>query len=121
MHANRGFTLIEVIAALVIFSLGVLMVIQVSSAVGRQMSYAGVRSTLVVLANENLDSLQALPFASLVAGVDADTVLVQGTSYARTRTVTAVTPMLTRIDIALTPVGGTGPSHSVTSYAAASW
>lgn len=117
----RGFTLIEVVAAFVIFSVGVLMVIQLASAVGRQMTYAGVRSTLVVLANESLDSLQALPFDQLNAGVDADTMLVQGTPYARTRTVTAVTPLLARIDVSLTPVEAAGPSHAVTTYSAEIW
>lgn len=104
-----------------IFSVGVLMVIQLASALSRQMSYAAARSTLVVLANESLDSLQALPFDQLAPGVDADTVLVQGTAYARTRTVTAVTPLLARIDVALTPVGATGPSHAVTSYSSEVW
>jgi hypothetical protein len=43
--------LIEVIGALVIFSVGVLMVMQVSGAMGILMRYAGVRSEIVVIAN----------------------------------------------------------------------
>jgi prepilin-type N-terminal cleavage/methylation domain-containing protein len=119
--AARGFTLIEVVAALVIFSVGVLMVIRLSSALGTQMTNAGARSMLVVLANEGLDSLQATPFDSLDAGTTLDTVLVQGRTYARLLTVTAVTPMLSRIDVALTPLDGAGPTHSMTSYSAATW
>jgi prepilin-type N-terminal cleavage/methylation domain-containing protein len=119
--AARGFTLIEVVAALVIFSVGVLMVIRLSSALGTQMTNAGARSMLVVLANEGLDSLQATPFDSLDAGTTLDTVLVQGRTYARLLAVTAVTPMLSRIDVSLTPLDGAGPTHSMTSYSAATW
>ena len=117
-----GFTLIEVIGALVIFSVGVLMIIQVSGTLGVRMRYAGARSELVVFANEKLDSLQSQPFASLAAGTALDTVLAEGVSFQSTVTVTTVTPVLKRIDIAVAPLGGAeGPSHSVTSYASAVW
>jgi prepilin-type N-terminal cleavage/methylation domain-containing protein len=66
--ARAGFTLIEVIGALVIFSVGVLMVIQVSGALGTQMRYAGIRSELAVHANQRLDSLHAEAFASVATG-----------------------------------------------------
>lgn len=118
---NRGFTLIEVVAALVIFAVGVLMVIRLSSALGTQMTYSGARSTLAVLANESLDSLQATPFDSLDVGTLLDTIVVQGRPYGRLLTVTAVTPMLTRIDVALTPLEGAGPAHALTSYSSAAW
>jgi prepilin-type N-terminal cleavage/methylation domain-containing protein len=116
-----GFTLIEVIGALVIFSVGVLMVIQVSGALGTQMRYAGARSELVVYANERLDSLESEPLASLSAGTVVDTLTVQGLEYLRTVTVAAVTPVLVRIDVSLAPTGDLGPSHSVTSYASEAW
>ena len=65
-RSSGGFTLIEVIGALVIFSVGVLMVIQVSGALGTQMRYAGARSELSTMAGERLDSLESLPIASLI-------------------------------------------------------
>lgn len=116
-----GFTLIEVIGALVIFSVGVLMVIQVSGALGTQMRYAGVRSELGALAGERLDSLEALPLASLATGTTVDTVSVTGFDYVRTVVVTSMTPVLSRIDVSLVSVDGGGPSHSVTSYATEPW
>jgi prepilin-type N-terminal cleavage/methylation domain-containing protein len=121
LTAKGGFTLIEVVAALLIFSVGVLMVIQVSSALGTQMRYAGVRSQIAVLAAERLDSLESTPLDSIVAGTAADTLRIQGLDYARTSTVALLTPVLARVDVAVTPVGGTGPSHAVTSYVSASW
>lgn len=117
-----GFTLIEVIGALVIFSVGVLMIMQVSGTLGTRMRYAGARSEIVVFGNEKLDSLQSQPFPSLNAGTALDTVIAEGVSFQSTVTVTTVTPVLKRIDIAIAPLGGAeGPSHSVTSYASAVW
>ena len=116
-----GFTLIEVIGALVIFSMGVLMVMQVSGALGTQMRYAGIRSQIVVLANERLDSLEATPLDSLTAGTVQDTLTVQGLGYERVVTVTALTAVLARVDVSLAPIDSAGPSHAVTSYTSAVW
>ena len=116
-----GFTLIEVIGALVIFSVGVLMVIQVSGALGVRMRYAGARSEIVVFANERLDSLAAEAFTSLTAGTVLDTLIAEGMSFQSTVAVSVVTPVLKRIDVSISPIGGEGPSHSVTSYASAVW
>ena len=118
---KAGFTLIEVIGALVIFSVGVLMVMQVSGALGIQMHYAGARSEIVVLANERLDSLEAAPLASLSAGTVQDTLTVQGLPYERTVTITSITPVLAKIEVSLVSIDGDGPSHSVTSYTSAAW
>jgi len=119
---TAGFTLIEVIGALVIFSMGVLMVIQLSGALGVRMRYAGARSELVVFANERLDSLAAEPFTSLTPGTALDTLIAEGTSFLSTVTIATVTPVLKRIDVSLAPMGGAdGPSHTVTSYTSAVW
>lgn len=119
--AIAGFTLIEVIGALVIFSVGVLMVVQVSGALGTQMRYAGARSELSVLAGQTLDSLEATPFASVTPGTTVDTVVVEGITYECTVTIATMTPVLRRIDVSMVAVDGHGPSHSVTSYASADW
>ena len=116
-----GFTLIEVIGALVIFSVGVLMVMQVSSALGTQMRYAGAGSEITVLAAARLDSLEALPLASLTAGTSVDTLVVEGIEYECTVVITSVTNALSKIDVTMAPTGGNGPSHSVTSYTSEPW
>jgi prepilin-type N-terminal cleavage/methylation domain-containing protein len=116
-----GFTLIEVIGALLIFSVGVLMVIQVSGALGRQMRYAGARSVLAVYANQYLDSLEAAPFTSVAAGTIADTFVVEGMNFESTVTVASVTQVLKRIDVSIDPITGSGPSYSVTSYRSDAW
>ncbi len=116
-----GFTLIEVVGALMIFSVGVLMVIQVSGALGTRMRWAGLSSQLVVIANERVDSLEAEPFASVAPGTSTETLTVQGAAYQCTVTVTLVTPLLKRIDVSLAPSSGQGPSHALTSYTSETW
>jgi prepilin-type N-terminal cleavage/methylation domain-containing protein len=120
-RAVSGFTLIEVLGALVIFSLGVLMVIQVSGALGTQMRYAGTRSEIVVHAAQLLDSLAAEPFASIAVGTKLDTLVVQGAEYMRTLEVATVTPVLKQVEVVLEPLVSRGPSHAVTSYVSAAW
>jgi prepilin-type N-terminal cleavage/methylation domain-containing protein len=121
-HAIHGFTLIEVVGALVIFSMGVLMVIQVSGGLGFRMRYAGARSEIVVLANERLDSLAAEPFASLAPGTTQLDFSIEGMSFRRSVTITSMTPVLKRIDVSIAPIGGSeGPTHAVTTYASAVW
>jgi len=117
----HGFTLIEVIGALVIFSVGVLMFVQVSGALGVRMRRAGTTSELSVFASERLDSLEAEPFTALVPGIASDSIEVEGLEYARTVTITVVTPLLKRIDVSLVPAEGSGPSHAVTTYTADRW
>jgi len=117
----RGFTLIEVIGALVIFSVGILMIFQVSGALGTQMRYAGARSELAVMAGARVDSLEALPLSSLNPGTSVDTVTAEGFDYECTVVITSVTPVLSRIDVSLVSLDGAGPSHSVTSYASEPW
>jgi len=121
VQPTAGFTLIEVIGALVIFSMGVLMVIQVSGALGTQLRYSGASSELAVLANEKLDSLESLPLTSLSAGTTVDTTTTQGVDYECTLVVTTLTAALARIDLSLVPINAPGPSHTVTSYSSAPW
>ncbi|GMV04925.1 MAG: hypothetical protein AMXMBFR53_12050 [Gemmatimonadota bacterium] len=120
--SRRGFTLIEVIGALVIFSLGVIMVLQLSGALSRQMLWSGQTSTIVARAQERVDSLEATPFDSLSLGTFSDTVSVLGTAYLRRATITKVTAILYQIDVSMAPAGGgEGPTYATTSYAASAW
>lgn len=118
---RAGFTLIEVLGALVIFSVGVLMVMQVGGALSTQMRTAGARSEIVVMANASLDSIEATPLDSLTIGTALDSVVAQGWTFQRTVTVTSLTPILARVDVSVVPAGGNGPSYAVTSYTSAVW
>lgn len=116
-----GFTLIEVVGALVIFSAGVLGIMNVGSSLTTQLRYAGARSEIVVMANERLDSIESMPFDSIVAGTTQDLMTVQGWAYECTVIVTDLTPVLARIDVTIERSDGVGPSHDVTSYTSAVW
>lgn len=104
-----------------IFSVGILMIMQVSGALTTQMRYAGVRSEIVALANERIDSIESEPFGSIAAGTTEDTLDVQGWSYRRRVVVTSLTPVLARVEVELIRVDSLGPAHSVTSYTSAVW
>lgn len=120
--AARGFTLIEVVAALVIFSAGVIAVLSLANALSRQMRYAATTSELVVRAQERLDSLEALSFEDLTPGTNLDTLTIEGVSYGRTVRISAVTGLLYQIDVSVSPlVAADGPSYAATSYSAAPW
>ncbi len=114
--------MIEVIAALVIFSVGVLMVLDLTRTLSREMRYAATTSELVVRAQERLDSLESLSFPSLTLGMSGDTLTIEGTAYQRMVSVSWVTGLLYKIDVTLSPLtAGEGPSYAATSYSAAHW
>ena len=120
--SRGGFTLIEVIGALVIFSLGVIMVLQLSTALSQQMEYAAKTSEVVARTQERLDSLEAVDFDLLSEGSQQSTVTVRGTSYTLTASVTKVTAILYQISVTMAlQAAGAGPTFSATSYAAAEW
>jgi hypothetical protein len=110
-----------VVGAFVIFSVGVLMVIQLSSATSMQMRYAGVSSTLALRAAERLDSLEAEPFSGLTPGTVDDVLVVSGLSYDRSVVLTLLTPVLMRVEVTLEPSDGEGPSYQATSYLSEVW
>lgn len=97
------------------------MVMQVGGALSTQMRTAGARSEIVVLANASLDSIEATPLDSLTMGTALDSVVAQGWTFQRTVTITSLTAILARVDVTISPAGGSGPSHAVTSYTSAVW
>ncbi len=120
-----GFTLIEVMGALLVFVMGVLMVLRLSAAMTTQLEFSGITSELVVVAHEQIDSLAATPFDSLEATtVNVDLkVGKQEIEYTKTVTVGLVNPLLYQIDVdvSLKDTLAWGPSYSVTTYSAGSW
>lgn len=125
-HGNApdawGFSLIEVIAALVVFSMGVLMVLSLTSALSKRMEYSALASEVAVRSQERVDSLEALPFDSLTLGTTADTITIQGVQYVRTVVITAVTGLLYQVQVTLVRLDGeAGPTSTTTTYAAAAW
>lgn len=122
MRRSGGFTLIEVMGALIIFSLGVLMTLNLSDALGEQLDRAAIRSELMARARTRLDSLQAVEFTSLAPNSNQVNFTVRGRSYRETVQVSSFSPLVMQLSVSLEPTGGaTGPRHAVTSYTSGRW
>lgn len=119
--SQAGFTLIEVMAALVIFSMGVLMTINLTDAMSEQLEVAAVRSEMVARARTTLDSLEALGYLAVpVNSVERDFVFGNRT-YEETWTVSRYSPLILQVRVEMEPASGTGPTHTLTSYLFGEW
>jgi len=118
---NRGFTLIEVIAALVIFSAGVLMVLGLSDVLSRQLSNAAFRSKVAVAVQGRLDSLQLVPYDSLTMGTFSDTVILQGRTFNLTHRVLQTTPLVREVEVTIEAADGSGPGITSSAFVLRSW
>lgn len=117
---TRGFTLIEVIAALVVFAIGVLFTTSLTTSLATQMRHSAIRSHVVSEAQQHMDSMLVLPFASLTPGETVDTVQIQGVTYLRTVDVEAEPdlPRVRTIRIEFTPEEQGGPAFILSSSVA---
>lgn len=116
-----GFTLIEVMGALVVFSLGVLSVVQITGVLSALLERAGLRSEIVVVGQARLDSLELIPYASLTLGSTVDTLLLRRTEFVCTTTITQPSVLLRQIDFSLVPGTPPGPSFSGSTYVPLAW
>ena len=116
-----GFTLIEVMGALVVFSLGVLSVVQITGVLSALLERAGLRSEVVVVGQARLDSLELIPYASLAMGATVDTLQLRGTEFICTTTITQPSLLLRRIDFSVVPGTPPGPSFSGSTYVRLDW
>lgn len=122
MHPTlRGFTLIEVVGALVVFSLGVLMVISLTGTLSVQMDRAAVRSELSIRGQERLDSMELLEYDSLTVGASFATTEIRGATFYWFVTISDSTALLRHIRVTLNPVSGTGPFFTGTTFVNRSW
>lgn len=119
---RAGFTLIEVMGALIIFSLGVLMTLNLTDSMSEQLARAAIRSEIMARARTSLDSLEAEGFGGVALGSVQRDITVRGRSYRETLQVSSFSPLVIQIIVAVDPVSGArGPSHSLTSYLSGDW
>ena len=116
-----GFTLIEVIGALVIFSLGVLMVVLISGTLSVQMERAALRSELAVVGQERLDSLELMDYAALSVGTTTSWASIRGETYAWSVKVSDSTAVIRHVAVSGIPVSGSGPFFSGSAFVSRSW
>jgi prepilin-type N-terminal cleavage/methylation domain-containing protein len=118
---TRGFTLIEVIGALLIFSTGVLMVINYAGTLSLQMERAALRSELAVVGQERLDSLELVSYASLTVGTTTSSMAIRGETYSWSITVNDSTALIKHARVTATPGSGVGPAFSGSTFSVRPW
>ena len=116
-----GFTLIEVIGALLIFSMGVLMVVRLAGTLSVQMERAALRSELAVVGQERLDSLELVPHSALTVGTTNSSSSIRGETYTWSVTVSDSTAVIRHVAVSGTPLTGSGPSFSGAAFVDRPW
>lgn len=120
-HSRRGFTLIEVMGALVVFSLGILMILGLTGVLNTQMDYASLRGQVATTVQNRLDSLQVVPYDSLSVGTTTDAIVLNGKSYNRTHRILQVSAMVKEMEVTVAPADGTGPSLTASGFVSRVW
>ena len=116
-----GFTLIEVIGALVVFSVGVIMLLQITGSLSSRLEWAALNSLITAEGQERLDSLDSVLYGALTVGTDVDTLTFRGIQYRRTQTVTQFTTLVREAEVVLEPLSGDGPTFHASIFASGSW
>ncbi len=116
-----GFTLIEVIGALVIFSAGVLIVMNLTGTLSLRMERAAIRSELTVRGQERLDSLEILDYSALTVGTTFAITEVRGSTFYWLVTVSDSTALARHAKVWLLPASGSGPSFTGSTFVTRSW
>jgi len=118
---RRGFTLIEVVGALVIFSVGVLVLLSLTGVLSLQLNRAGKSTSLAVAVQNRLDSLQQVPYDSLVLGSSADTIDLLGEPFLRRQLIVQAAPLVREIQVTVEPVDGRGPELTASAFVSRPW
>ena len=116
-----GFTLIEVIGALVVFSLGVLAVMNLTGTLSVTMERAALRSELAVVGQERLDSLELVDYTNLSVGTTTSSAASRGETYPWNVIVSDSTALVRHGAVTGTPSSGSGPSFGGSAFVYRSW
>lgn len=100
--------------ALVVLTVGVLALTQLSLSVAVLMNRAGVRTELAALAANRLEEVGARAWADVAAGTD--TVHVRGAGYVRTVQVSLAGRDLKEVVVELEPITGAGFRYTTMTY-----
>lgn len=121
MRGRQGFTLIEVLGAMVIFTSGVLMVLGLSETLQRQLSRSGIITEMSSVIGAQIDSLEAIEYDSLATGQTSASVSFQNRNFTLSRNVTQYSPLVKEVTVTLSANGWDGPTRSQSSYVVDEW
>ena len=116
-----GFTLIEVIGALVIFSLGVLGVMGLGGRLSLTRERAALRSELALGGQERLDSLELVDYVDLTVGTTTSSTSIRGETYTWSVTVSDSTAVFRHVAVSGVPLSGSGPSFKGSAFVVRVW
>ncbi len=116
-----GFTLIEVIGALVIFTMGVLAVVLVTDTLSVRMERAALRSELALVGQERLDSLELVDYVDLTVGTTTSSASIRGETYTWKVMVSDSTALIRHVAVTGIPSSGSGPSFSGSAFVDRPW
>ena len=120
-RVRNGFTLIEVMGALIIFSFGVLALLSLTGVVSLQLNRAGKSSTVTAAVQDRLDSLRGVPYDTLLPGSSVDTIQVLGEPYLLIQMVLQAGPLVREAQVTLKPADGRGPELTASTFVSRSW
>jgi type IV pilus assembly protein PilV len=107
---RRGFTLISVIIAIVLLSVGVLALAGANATALRVFNTEGIRTSALQIARSHLESLRGRDPTTLanepLTQVNELGVVTAGGRFGRQVTVTQVDSALVRVQVQVTPVAG---------------
>jgi hypothetical protein len=106
---------------MVIFSVGVLMIMSLTTSLSSRFQSNTLRTTLSIVGQGRLDSIAALEYDSVSVGSAMDTLNVSNETYTCTMTVTQTDPVSRTVQVSLDPLDGTGPRFDGTVYVARIW
>jgi type II secretion system protein I len=92
VRRNNGFTLMEVLVAMVLLTLGLLGVANLTIGVIKGNSYSKNVTTATVVAQQQIEQAQRLGYTNSNSLAGSTTVSMGSTSFTRTTTVTNSTP-----------------------------
>ena len=118
MRNRSGFTLVEVMVAIVVLAIGVLALTQLSLSVVVMLNRAGTKTELAAMAENRLEEIGAQGYAGISDGVRQDTVQIRGRNYSRRVTITTPGRRMRQIQVELAPLGGSGQRYSTMTYVA---
>ena len=104
LASDGGFTLVEVMVALVLLAMGALAITQLSLSVALLMERSTAKTELIMLAENRLEEVQSRDYDEIAVGVSVDTVRVRGQPFVRRMTITEPNPRMREIRVELRSV-----------------
>ena len=120
-HPSSGFTLIEVMGALLILTVGMVSATRLATASMERLDYVEHKSEAVRVAGERIDSLSAVAYTTLAPRTWADTIQRGTERWAMTHTVTQWSTRVRRLEVTSRLVGDTLSSGPLRAYVADTW